>query len=136
MNQWGIYALVALALFAAGSLTGWHERVLREPAMLEAQKTADNKQCNIDKQKTKEINDEIVKDRDAIAARLSALKLQHPMRCVPVTGKTKLPAGGREHAGQNGGSVSSDELRDYAAECEGYRTEVIACTLFLDIERQ
>lgn len=103
-------------------------------AKVEAQKTADAAQCNNDKQITKEANDALQKDRDTIARRLAALKLQAPAACVPVTGTANLYGGGPEHAGQNG--ISSDWLREYAAEAETYRSEVITCIKFINQERK
>lgn len=132
MNPYAIYTIIGAVLFFAGAGVGWHERVLREPALLESQKEADEAQCKTDKQTTKEANDALQKDRDIIATRLHALELRPSPSCIPVAGKTKLSGGGHEHAGQNGGGLSTLWLRQYAAECEGYRTEVITCTNFID----
>lgn len=132
MNQYLIYALIALGLFASGVATGWHEKALRVPALLEAQQTADNKQCNIDKQISRETNDQLQKDRDSIADRLTTLLMQQPAKCVPVTGKTQLSTSGKPgHAGQNG--IRSQWLRQYAAECETYRREVTSCVGFINM---
>lgn len=131
----GKYWLIAIAVaFAAGGWIGWHERFLREPAMIEAQKTADVAECKAAQIITKEANNALQKNRDAIIKRLTALKLQ-PASCMPVSGSAELRGSGREHAGQNGGGLSSDWLRDYAGECELYRSEVIACIDFLKKER-
>lgn len=120
-------------LTAGGSfLGGWHERVLREPAMLTSQKTADAQACTDAQAITKETNDALQKDRDAIAQRLSALELQ-PSTCVPVTDKAEPPASGGKHAGSNG--VTSRALREFAATCEEYRVGLKWCEEFLDKER-
>lgn len=131
-GKWVMTLALLAVVFAVGGMIGWHERVLREPGMLDEQKKSDNQQCNTDKLITKEANDDLQKDRDAISAKLAALELQHPATCIPVTGKAQLPAGTGQHAGQNGAGVSSDWLREYAAECEGYRSEVTTCIDFVN----
>lgn len=94
---------------------------------------ADVLQCNIDKQITREANDALQKDHDIIANRLAALKLQRPKTCVPVTSKAQLSADRPEYAGSYG--ITSDALREYAADAEGYRSALITCDKFLDAER-
>jgi len=97
---------------------------------LNEQKAALTSECQELQTVTKEANDALQKSRDAISSKLAALKLQHPASCVPIASETKLPTGGAEHAGRNG--VNSDWLRHYAASCEEYRSEVIACVNFID----
>lgn len=129
-NSWK-WALSASALsLTAGTAIGWHERSLREPAILEAQKNADIAECNNDKAITKEANDALQKDRDIIARKLASARLQHPMRCVSVSNGAQLPPGGSEHARQDG--ISPDWLREYAAECEEYRGEIGVCIKFIN----
>lgn len=131
------YWLIAIAVaFAAGGGIGWHERVLREPAMLEAQKTADTKECNIEKQTTRKANDQLQKDRDRVASDLDRYKQLHPMRCIIPTGQPDLRGTGPEHAGGDGAGISTDFLRDFAAQCETYRSEVNTCIDFLAAERK
>lgn len=135
MNQYIIYALIALGLFTAGGATGWHEKALRVPALLEEQKTADNKQCETDKQTTKEATDALQKNRDDLAQRLGALKLQHPATCVAVTGAPDLQHRGNRSAGHNG--LSSDWLYTFAADqCSNYWRQLKVCDKFLDDERK
>lgn len=97
---------------------------------LAAQQSADVTACNTDKATTKETNDALQKDRDDIAGKLAAYKLHQPSSCVHVAGHTNLPGTGAGHAAENG--ISTDWLRDYAAEAEGYRRELISCTGFID----
>jgi len=126
--------LIAIAVaFALGGALGWHERALRIPALLEAQKVADAKECDKDKQITRKANDELQKDRDSIAQRAADYKRLHPMRCVIPTSSPELLSGGRGYANKNG--ISSDWLREYAAEAELYRRQLITCIEFLDSER-
>ena len=131
----GIAAGVALSILIGGFWLGWHERALREVAHLEAQRAADLKQCNDAQTKTKEANDALQKDRDTIASRLASYKLQHPSTCIPVAGAAQLSSNRPEHAGSHGGGLSSDWLRDYAAQAELYRSSLIVCVDFLDSER-
>lgn len=120
-------ALVAVAVsFAAGGYLGWHERALREPAIIDAQKKADSKACSDAQAITKEKNDALTADRDRIAADAARYKRMHPDACLYLSRDGKLLTGGDQHAGLPG--ISTDWLRDYAALCETYRSEVIVCT--------
>lgn len=137
MNPYFILGAVGalLACFIAGGATGWHEKAIRVSALLEAQQAADQQTCAKAQQITKEAQNALQKDHDDIAAKLAALKLRHPGTCVPVPGKTQLPASGGKHAGQDGAGVSTDWLRDYAAESETYRASLVICEKVLDDER-
>lgn len=101
---------------------------------IEAQKTADLKQCNIDKQITREANDAIQKDRDAIARRLASAKLRLPAACTPVARAAELPDSGQQYAGAHG--IRAEWLLDFAAECEEYRTQITVCSNFINQERK
>lgn len=101
------------------------------------QQAADKKLCDSQKSITKEANDALQKDRDHISDRLNTLLMQHPSACVmPVSSKPKLSGSkSAKHAGSNGASphgISTDWLRGYAAECEGYRTEVMVCKKYFN----
>lgn len=131
------YWLLAMVMLSLGAFAmGWHEKALRVPALIEDQKTSDLKACNIDKQITRKANYELQKDRDAIAQRAADYKRLHPMRCVIPANSSDVRAGGDGHAGQDGAGLSTDWLRDYAAECNLYRSEVISCINFLSEERK
>lgn len=135
MNQYLIFAIVAALLFAAGGATGWHERVLREPKMIEDQQKADVAQCNAEKLTTKEATDALQKNRDDLARRLSALKLQRPARCVNIARTTDVQHSEGRPAGRDG--LSSDWLYTYAAEqCSSYWRQLKVCDKFLDDERK
>lgn len=79
--------------------------------------------CETDKQKTKEANDALQKSAHDIAGKLAAYKRLHPSSCVPVAGVAQPAPRGAGHAGEDG--ISSDWLREYAAECEAYRQQRI-----------
>lgn len=135
MNQYLIYALIILGVFAAGGATGWHERVLREPDMLTAQQTADDKQCANEKQITKEATDALQNDRNQLSARLDALRVQQPTTCIPITGQANLSDRGKRPAGRNG--ISSDWLLTFAAnQCSSYWRQLKICDKFLGDERK
>lgn len=105
----------------------------RHAAAIEAQKTADIQQCNIDKQITRQANDNLQKDRDDITRKYDDLRMHKPMRCVVPSKPSELSSGGVGYARQNG--ISPDWLRGYAAECEVYRRSVVTCVAFLGSER-
>lgn len=138
LNPYIIIVALGLLLvsFVTGGLLGWHERAIRVPAQLESQQTIDQQACEKVQQLTKDANNDLQKSRDDIAARLSALKLQHSPTCVRPTGAANLQPGGPKHARPDGTGLSSDWLREYAAEAEQYRREVMVCTGFLAKERQ
>lgn len=131
----GIIAAVALSCLVAGGIMGWHEKALRVPALLDAQKTTDQTACATAQQLTKDTNDDIQKTDAYIAGRADALRLQHPTSCVHVSSRPKLPGSGAEHAGHDGNGLNTDWLRSYAATAETYRSELLACIDFLAKER-
>ena len=110
-------ALAAMVFYA-----GYHVRGLLVPQELAAQAKQLQIQCEADKKITKEANDDLQKNLDAVTAKRNAERL-HVNICVPLTKPTKHPSGRAKHAGQD--AISSDWLFDYAAECETYRDEVI-----------
>ena len=89
-----------------------------------------NKSCEVDKQITKEANDDLAKQRDAIAARLATLQLQPAVCITPTANKTGADNSGAKHARQHG--ISSQWLRTYAAKCETYRQERLILEKFID----
>lgn len=132
-SKWGIILIAIAVSFAGGGYLGWHERALREPAMLSAQQEADTKQCNADKEITKESNHDLKTNLDVVSAELARLKRVRSARCVAVaTGQAGAADVRGEHAGQNDHGLSSDWLYDYAAQCESVRQGYISCTGFVD----
>lgn len=100
-----------------------------------AQAKSDSEKCNQEKAITKETNDELSKNIDAITKRRNALNGVYGANCVPIispTGKTDPASAGNQYAGQNGKGVKSTWLRDFAAECEQYRQETITLESFID----
>ncbi len=124
-NWRGIALLTAvLSLFGFGwhSRGQWDESRLKDA--LSAQVITLQAQCAEEQKLTKGANDALQKSVFDITAKLNTAKRVHHSLCVrPISGVAEHPAGGREHAGQNG--ISTDWLRDFAAECEQYRSEVI-----------
>lgn len=137
LNPYLILGLLGayLATFIAGGVLGWHEKSIRVPSLLDKQQIADQQACASAQAKTQEANDALQKDRDLIAAKLAALKLQHPTTCVPTACSPHVSGSGAGHAGQNGAGINTDWLRDYAAEAESYRSQLVICKQFLDSER-
>lgn len=138
INPYIILAVLGaiLASFIGGGILGWHEKGLRVPALLEAQKNTDKETCDADKKLTKDTNDALQKDRDAIARKLASLKLQHPATCVPVTNPTNVLTSNGGLPGQNGKGISSDWLRNYAADAKLVQSELANCISFLVKERE
>lgn len=137
MNPYIIIGLIAAFILNSGvsGFVGWHERAIRVPAELAAQKDTDTKACDKAQAVTKGENDALQKNRDVIAHKLASYKLQHPT-CVSVTSSPNLPGSGPEHAGHDGTGLSSDWLNDFAATCEGYRSTLMVCTDFVKKERE
>jgi hypothetical protein len=119
-----VFAAVLVAFLAGGAI-GWHQKSLRIPALLEAQKTADAEACLKEQNNTKERNDALIKERNRIAADAARYKRMHRNACIYPTGAGKLQPTGGEHADVHG--ISAEWLHDYAALCETYRVELIDC---------
>lgn len=132
---WLWFASVIISVLVSG-FTGWHERELREPAMLESQRTADAQLCAAAQQKTRQANDQLQKDRDDIAARLAAYSMRSTPACVSVSRKTDLSNRVSGLAGGNGAGIAANWLREYAAQAENYRRQLVTCNGFLDQERK
>ena len=130
-----IGALVAVIVaFIVGGVVGYEYRAGKVPAELLAQQNTDVSECQKVQQVTKVENDKLQKDRDDIAAQL-ALSLRQPSTCVRVASSPVIPSSGSKHADHNGNGLNSSWLRQFAATCESYRTEVMVCTDFLAQER-
>jgi hypothetical protein len=134
MLNWIPIALGAASAFALSFLlhTVDVDRLEEKQAIaLATQKTAMEKSCAEDKAITQGANDALQKNINIISSKLAASKRVHPANCLlaaPI--KTDTSSGGGQHAGQNG--ISSDWLRDYAAECETYRQQRIVLEKFID----
>ena len=125
-SSWPVYAGVLLIAVGGSGYLGWHERALREPAMLTGQKNADSKACKDAQDITTGENDALTNDRDRIAADAAKYKRLHPDACLYLSNDGKLFTGRDKHAAVHG--ISTDWLRDYAALCETYRSELMVCT--------
>lgn len=142
MNPYLIAGALAaiIAAFICGGIFGYEYRAGKVPAELLAQQTADTKACSTSQQITEGSNDDLQKNRDSIAAKLTALSVQHTPACVSVAKRPNVRPSGSEHAGQDGASpatsINSDWLRSYAADAETYRSELTVCTSFLADERK
>lgn len=132
MNPYWKLGLWAIQAAIIGFIV-WHFTVLQDAksqeSALAAQAAELAKRCEIKMKSTKEANDELQKNIGTISAKLDTAKRMHPSVCVPVVSKLAQPStGGAEHAGQNG--IETDWLRDFAAECETYRSEVVILNKF------
>lgn len=135
----GALGAVILA-FIAGGFFGYQYRASKVPAELTAQQVVDTQACAKTQDITKGSNDDLQKDRDAIAAKL-ADSVRQPPTCVPVARPTHVCPSGGKHAGHNDPSapasgLTTSWLNTYAATAETYRSELGVCAAFLDKERQ
>lgn len=109
---------------------------VEKAAAISTQQTADVKSCDADKAKTKEANDDLQNNLNAIKRKLADAKRVHPSACVPIiAGRTDMAGVHGEHAGQNGNGISSDWLRDYGATCEEIHQTLNVCEKFVHDER-
>jgi hypothetical protein len=129
-----------IVAFIVGGFFGYQYRASKVPAELTAQQVVDTQACAKTQDITKGSNDDLQKDRDAIAAKL-ADSVRQPAACVPVARPTHVCASGAKHAGRNDQSpaatgLTTSWLNTFAATAETYRSELSVCTSFLDKERQ
>lgn len=133
------YIMLGVMLFCLiiGAAGGYYFEKSRIPSKLTDQQTTDKQECEQAQQITKGANDVLQKDRDDIAAQLTTFKLQQPAACLQLAGTTHIPSAGAKPPAANGNraGISTDWLRDYAAQAEQYRTEVGVCKDFLAQER-
>jgi hypothetical protein len=121
VRNWRLIVILsaAVALFGAGL----HVRGLIADKRLESQKNSLIKECNQSKHTLMEANDALQSKVSIVSKRLADSK-RLPAVCVRVnSGMANNSADRGEHAGQNG--LSTGWLREYAAECETYRIELI-----------
>ncbi len=110
---------------------GWHicgvYAKAHEKQVLASQAEQLTLQCETDKKTTMEANNALRDKISNINERLISLKRVQPSKCVAIAPELadNTAGGEREYARQNGKGINSDWLRDFAAECEVYRTEVI-----------
>lgn len=130
--------LISAALAGLGGFAlGWHEKALRVPALLEAQKQADKEQCDLEKATTRRANEKLQADRDRITGDLTRYKRLHPTSCVIPARQSELRSGGAEYARGDGKVAgTTDDFRDYAATAERYRSDLLTCIQFLADERK
>lgn len=116
-----IKSYVTPIIVIGGIITGAYLRGQWDESKFKSQEASLRAECEQAKAKNKEANDELQKNLSTVRSNLASFKRLHPGVCI----RTDQRAAGRgEYAGKNG--ISTDWLRDYAAECEIYRQEVIS----------
>lgn len=135
MNLNLIYAFIVGGIFLIGAAFGWQQKSIRVPALLEEQRIADQEACNKDKEKTRQANEQLQKDRDSIAQRAATYKRLYAMRCVVPSRQPDIQQAGGEHAKKDGRGIRAEWLLDFASECEIYRSELKTCISFIAAER-
>jgi hypothetical protein len=98
----------------------WRSQALELPKLKQ-----ELSECQAAGRKTKEINDELQKERERIASRLATIKRMHENRCLAILSNPIDARAG--YAGRDGAIVgTTDDFREYAARCNVYRSERIA----------
>jgi len=129
MSGYIILLLMAISLLGGAGGT-WYVKGNADKLALEAaintQKENDNKFCAKEKQITKEANDGLQKDRDAITANLAKYQQLHPPQCI-MPAITKPAAKGKHRARPTAANgISTGWLRSFAADdCAVYRAALI-----------
>lgn len=127
LRNWRLAVILVPAVILALQVLSWRNQALQLPRVKDALSS-----CESGKLLTKETNDALQKDRDVIARKLSAVKRVQPVSCVTPARKPDLIYAGREYARADGSVAgTSDDFRDYAAECETYRSERIRLESFI-----
>jgi hypothetical protein len=104
---------------------------------LAVQIKADGEQCDAEKKVTKDATDALANDRDDLARKLAALKLQRPASCVPISRSSAVLNQKGRPARRDEQGLSTDWLYDYSAsQCSTYWRQLKVCDKFLDDERK
>lgn len=122
----GIRALPYLAVTAASIYLTSQWMSWKNEGKLSDLRAELNQQCEAAAEKLKGANDELQRTQADIAGKLAKYKRLHPNTCVKLSESAQSTASGGEYAG-SGGAVagSSDDFRDYFADCEEYRSQRI-----------
>lgn len=89
----------------------------------------EQEKCAAMQRVTEEANNELSKKYSDIQRKLIASKRMSTAKCVLPANAPNSPTNRPEYAGQNG--LSTDWLREYAAECEQYRSERTTLETFI-----
>jgi len=112
-----MWVAVALSLAAALLLVN-HWR--NQSNLYEAAKN-EVAECHSSITKTKELNDALEAKRETVAKQLTAYKLRHPNTCLQLPNSQSV---GTKPASGNGTITgTTDDFRDYAAQCANYWNE-------------
>jgi hypothetical protein len=133
--QFGLGAIAAAALSWLLHTVDVNRLEKIHAGELKAQATRLESICTADQKLTKGKNDELRKDRDAIARRLADYKRLHPASpVIPAPSREAIVGKAREGYAGGYGAVagSTDEFRDYGAECELIRRDFRSCDSFVD----
>ena len=106
-------AVTAVSIYLTSQWMGW-----KNEGKLNDLREQLNVQCKAAAAEMERANDELQKANTDIAGRLSRYKRLHPNTCVKLSESAQPAPGWR-------GYVGTDELLDFAAECETYRSQRI-----------
>jgi len=120
LKNWKLVAIAIPAALLVLQVLAWRSQALELPRVKQ-----DLSNCQASGAKTKEINDDLQKERERIAARLASIKRMHENRCLTIL-SNPIDAGAG-YAGRDGAITgTTDDFREYAARCNAYRSERIA----------
>ena len=125
---------IAAIIFTVGTIVGWNVSGWisdwETSAKLMKQASAMTLQCDNATKRTKDANDELQKNYARIRNRLAADRLRGSKCTIPLGSEALAILARAGYAGHDG--ISTDWLREYAAQCEIYRSERIVLEKFID----
>lgn len=122
-----------LAVFGAGWYVKGNIDDNRLERALSAQQLQLTQQCDKQKKVTEDANESYAAQVSTITAKLNKYRMQ-PSKCVAITSNAaNFSTSGRGYAAKNG--VTDTALREYAAECEIYRTQRVTWDKWLEDQK-
>lgn len=137
LNNWKLLAAAAVFAGILFAFNGMKDNacIIAQERAVAAAVAKGAEECEAQKKTTMEAYNALQTKNDALAARVAALKLRRPSRCVavstpqPATQHDGTPAG-KEPAGRNAG-IDSDALIDFSGKAESYRLRLLSCQDFV-----
>jgi hypothetical protein len=124
------------ALLAAVFASGWYVNGLiwqnRSDELLKEQKNLLISQCNDQKKITEEASHEYQKKLRAANDRLAHLKRLHANTCLPIARPSDGSNGAAAAVDTRSNGLAAAPLLDLAAECDGYRAQLIGLQDFIN----
>jgi len=120
VKNWKLLAIAIPSAILLLQVMSWRSDALELPRVKEELSETITK-CNA----TREINNDLQKERERIASRLANIRRMHANSCLTILSNPVDAGAG--HAGRDGAITgTTDDFREYAARCNNYRSERIA----------